>query len=201
MPGLPTRASVRLTLVLGVLSGSCSIFEPREPEEPIGTGSQFEPPTSPSILLANLKSSLTFTNALDYRRSFSDSSLGLPAYRFTPAADGAAVAPGRFADWSVAEEENYLQRIFSELEPGAIPTLILSPPTVTEAPIGDSIRYEAEYSVNFPHTRAGVEREAFGRLVFTMKLSNRNEWYITAWRDIPVDSRPTWSVIKARFSQ
>ncbi len=190
-----------LSLLLFIPLLSCSLFEPRDPEEPIGTGSQFEPPTSPSIVLHNLQSALTFTNALDYRRSFSDGTQGLPPFRFTPAADGRAVAPGRFSDWDLADEEEYLQTVFSELIPGAVPTLILSPSDVTEAPIGDSIRFEAEYSVNFPHTRTGAEQEAFGRLRFTMKLSNRNEWYITDWEDLPIDSRPTWSVIKARFSQ
>lgn len=190
-----------LALLLSVTLLSCSLFEPRDPEEPIGSGSQFQPPTSPSIVLKNLQSALTYTNAFDYRKSFSDGTQGLPPFRFTPAADGRAVAPGRFSDWGLEDEEEYLQTIFSELIPGSIPTLILSPSDVTEAPIGDSIRFEAEYSVNFPHTRTGAEQEAFGRLRFTMKLSNRNEWYITDWEDIPVDSRPTWSVIKARFSQ
>ncbi len=195
-----------LTLLMLILLGvlglvSCDVFSPREPEAPIGTGSDFEPATSPTILLRNFQNSLRTANTLDYRRCFSDGSGTLQDYLFTPAADGAAVAPGRFAEWSLADEEGYLRTLLSELLEGGVPTVILTPPDVTEAPIGDSIRFEAEYSVNFPHTRAGVEREGFGRLIFTMKLSERNEWYITTWRDLPLDGRATWSVIKARFSQ
>ncbi len=190
-----------LTTCVTYGSAGCDVFSPREPEPPIGEGSDFQPATSPSIVLRNLQNSLTFANALDYRRCFSDSSASLPSFHFTPAPDGAAVAPGRFSDWRLSDEEGYIRTLLSELAPGGVPTLILTPPDVTEAPIGDSIRYEAEYSVNFPHTRSGVEREAFGQLIFTMKLSNRNEWFITNWRDVPLDGRPTWSVLKARFSQ
>ena len=195
-----------LTLMLLMLLGllgllGCDVFNPRDPEPPIGSDSDFEPATSPTIVLRNLQNSLRTSNTLDYRRCFSDGSGNLPPYSFIPAADGAAVAPGRFSDWSLADEEGYLRTLLSELIEGGVPTVILNPPEVTEAPIGDSIRFEAEYSVNFPHTRAGVEQEGFGRLVFTMKLSERNEWFISTWRDLPLDGRPTWSVIKARFSQ
>ena len=189
-----------LIILTAAALSSCELFEPREPEPPITGGSAFEPPTSPSIVLKNLQNALLFANALDYRKCFSDSSDGLTRFRFVPAPDGESVAPGRFSDWSIDEEEEYIRTIFSEMQEGAIASLTLTPPDVTTTPIGDSIRFTADYAVSFPHTRQGVEREAFGRLIFTMRLSDRNEWAITRWQDLSIDDRPTWSLIKARFS-
>ena len=187
-------------LLSGPLAG-CDLFGPRDPEPPIDEGSGFEVPTAPNILLDNLRRSITEANAIDYRRNFSDGTAGLPSFRFTPASDGASIDPGLFANWTVAEEEEYIRDLFSELVEGGIASLVLTPPDVSEAALGDSLLYAADYALNVPHTRSGVEREAFGRFVVTMKLSERNEWYITAWQDIALDDRSTWSVIKARFAR
>lgn len=183
-----------------VLFSGCGIFDTRDPENPINAGSAFEPPTSPSIVLRNMQSALNFANALDYRKCFSDSSVGLQPFRFQASVEGLAVAPGRFATWTVNDEEAYIRNIFAELAEDATASVSFNPSDIADVPIGDSIRFTADYAVSFPHTRQGVEREASGRLLFTLKLSPRNEWYITYWQDIAVDGKPTWSLLKARFS-
>ena len=188
-----------IVAISGVLQG-CDILATREPEPPITGGSAFESPTTPSVVLRNLKSSISFSNSLDYRKCFSDSSFGSEPFGFQPSAEGLSVAPGRFTDWSIDDEEEYIRTIFSELVEGSAGALTLTPSDVTDAPMNDSIRFTADYSLNFPHTREGIERETTGRLVFTMKLSPRNEWYITFWQDFAVNNQPTWSLLKARFS-
>ncbi|MGE3802663.1 MAG: hypothetical protein AB7H80_16735 [Candidatus Kapaibacterium sp.] len=193
---LPT---VLALLTLFTLQG-CDLFATREPEPPVTAGSSFEQPTTPSTVLRNLQSAINFANSLDYRKCFGDSSLGVEPFRFQPSAEGLSVAPGRFVDWTISDEESYIRTIFSELLDGTAASLTLTPSEVTSTPIGDSVRYTADYTITFPHTREGVEREASGRLVFTMKLSTRNEWYITWWQDIAVNNQPTWSLLKARFS-
>lgn len=190
---------VGIVLVSMLLLG-CDLFATREPESPITGGSLFEQPTTPTTVLRNMQNAINFSNPLDYRKCFSDSAVGLEPFRFQPSAEGLSVSPGRFVDWSIDDEEGYIRTIFSELVPGAASTLVLTPDEVTATPIGDSITYNADYTVSFPHTREGVEREATGRLVFTMKLSPRNEWYITRWQDIAVNNQPSWSLLKARFS-
>ena len=87
----------------------------------------------------------------------------------------------------------------SELAQGSAPSLVLTPSEVTNVPIGDSVQYIGTYTVRFPHTREGAEREAQGTLEFTMKLSRQNEWYIVRWRDITLENMTSWSLIKARF--
>lgn len=177
----------------------CGLFDTREPENPINAGSAFEAPTSPSIVLRNMQSALNFANALDYRKCFADSSVGLAPFRFQASVEGLAVSPGRFATWTVSDEESYIRNIFAELAEGTTASVSFNPADIVDVPIGDSIRFSADYAVNFPHTRQGVEREASGRLLFTLRLSPRNEWYITYWQDIAVDGKPTWSLLKARF--
>ena len=202
MLSVNTAFPYSLLILLIFLPGisSCDVFGTREPENPINAGSAFEPPTTPSIVLRNMQSALNFGNALDYRKSFSDSSVGLPAFQFQPSVEGQSVAPGRFATWSINDEEAYIRNIFSELASGATASVSFSPSEINDVPIGDSIRFIADYAVSFPHTRQGIEREASGRLLFTLRLSSRNEWYITYWQDIAVDGNPTWSLLKAQFS-
>jgi len=179
--------------------GSCGLFEPREPEAPIAAGSQFESPTSPSIVLRNLEEALLSANAADYIRCLSDTSKGLPPFRFTPSTQGLSIAPETFADWGIGQEQTYIRNLFADIQVGEVSAVSFSPSEVTVPPIGDSVQFTATYSVRFPHSRTDVEQQADGRLQFTFRQSRQNEWYITAWRDIVLDNQTSWSVLKARF--
>jgi hypothetical protein len=177
----------------------CGLFDTRTPENPVNAGSSFEPATTPTVVLRNLESALASANANDYRKCFSDTSKGLPAYVFIPSTQGISAAPTKFNQWGVMQEEQYIRNIFSELQQGAVCTVVFTPSEVTEVPISDSVQFNASYHVNFPHTRTGAEREAEGLLHFTLRLSRQNEWYITSWQDIARDNKTSWSLIKARF--
>ena len=175
------------------------MFSTREPENPINAGSGFEPATTPTIVLRNLENALNYANAGDYRKCFSDTSRGLPRFTFQPSVQGLSAAPQKFADWSIDEEEEYIRNIFAELRDGGVASVIFTPSEVTSLAIGDSVRFNADYIVRFPHDRAGAEEEAAGSLELTLRQSRQNEWYITYWRDISRSDRPSWSLIKARF--
>ena len=187
------------TLLLALTLAGCGLFETHTPQNPINAGSDFEPATSPSAVLRNIESALASANATDYRKCFSDTSKGLPAFTFTPAAQGIAADPTKFADWGINQEEQYIRNIFSELQQGSVCSVTFSPSEVTDVPIADSVQFNARYDVHFPHTRQGAERDARGLLQFTFRQSRQNEWYITSWRDIATDTSATWSLIKARF--
>jgi hypothetical protein len=182
-----------------LLLSSCSLFDTRTPENPVNAGSSFETPTTPSVVLRNLESALGSANASDYRKCFSDTSKGLPAFVFIPSTQGLSAAPTKFAQWGVAEEEGYIRNIFAELQQGGVCAVSFNPADVTDVPIADSVQFNAGYTVNFPHTRVGAERTAEGLLNFTMRLSRQNEWYISSWRDIAIENKSSWSLIKARF--
>lgn len=178
---------------------SCGLFDTRSPENPINAGSNFETPTTPTVVLRNLESALNAANANDYRKCFSDTTKGLPAFIFIPSTQGLSAAPTKFTTWGVTEEENYIQNIFAELQQGGVSSVTFTPSDVTDVPIADSVQFDASYRVSFPHTRVGAERDAEGLLHFTFRLSRQNEWYIASWRDIAVENKVSWSLIKARF--
>ncbi len=186
-------------LVMAVVLEGCDLFATRQPELPTSSGSNYEPPTSPSIVLRNLESAVAFGNAIDYRKSFSDSSKGLPRFRFVPSSQGLSAAPLTFEGWDIDQEEKYIRNIFAEIPEGSVPSLEFNPSEVTDVPIGDSVQFSATYMLKVPHQRAGAEREAEGQLQFTFRRSPQNEWYISTWRDIAVVNKTSWSVIKARF--
>jgi hypothetical protein len=194
MPRYLHIAIVALPLVVG-----CGMFDTRDPENPINSGSGYEPATTPSIVLRNLENALNYRNAGDYRKCFSDTSRGMPAFSFQPSSQGAAAAPSTFVGWGIDDEEEYLRNVFSELREGGVASVVFTPSEVTGLPIGDSVRYTAEYVVRFPHTRMGAEEEAVGTIELTFRQSRQNEWYISYWRDISRGDRTSWSLIKARF--
>jgi len=193
------RDHIAPLVFLALTVAGCGLFATRDPENPINAGSSFEPPTTPTVVLRNLESALSSANANDYRKCFSDTSKGLPAFVFVPSTQGLAAAPTKFSGWSIQEEEQYVRNIFADLQQGGVATVAFMPSEVTEVPIGDSVQFTASYQVNFPHTRNGLEQKAEGTLLFTFRLSRQNEWYITSWRDFARDGKTSWSLIKARF--
>ena len=188
-----------LTLILALLTTSCGLFDTREPENPINAGSQFEPATTPTLVLRNIESALSSSNAADYRRCFSDTLRGLPAFVFQPSSQGISTAPGLFGTWGAAQEEEYFENIIAELQPGQLSSVTFTPSEVEAVPVGGTVSYQGSYRIRFPHTRAGVYREAEGLLQLTLMLSKQNEWHITYWHDIANNGNPSWSEIKARF--
>lgn len=192
------RYIVPVTLAM-LLLGGCGLFSTRDPENPISAGSNFEQPTTPSVVLRNLENAISYASSSDYRRCFSDSTKGLTPFVFIPSAQGLAAAPTKLRNWGIDQEEQYIRNIFAELAPGSVSSVVFTPTDVLGAPIGDSIQYIGSYIVRFPHTRAGAEKEAEGTLEFTLKLSRQNEWYISSWRDIATENTTSWSLIKARF--
>jgi hypothetical protein len=187
-------------LMLAAAFAGCGLFDTRTPENPVNSGSTFESPTSPTIVLNNMASALRNSNASDYRRCFSDTSQGLPAFVFFPSTQGLAAAPSKFSNWTIRQEEQYVRAIFAELQEGNVSSVTFNPPVISTVPIADSLQFTASYVVHFPHTREGAERDAQGSLQFTLQLSRQHEWYITSWRDLARDDKPSWSLIKARFA-
>ncbi len=196
---IPQLLAGALALGCMLALASCGLFDTRDPENPINAGSTFEPPTTPSVVLHNLASSLNEANAADYRKCFGDTALGLTPFFFVASAQGISAAPNKFAQWGVDQEEQYIRNIFSELEQGGVCSVVFTPADVTDVPIADSVSFSASYSARFPHTRDGAEREAEGTMYLTFRMSKQNEWYISSWRDVAAQGKTSWSLIKARF--
>jgi hypothetical protein len=197
---MTSRSHIALIPALLLLLTGCGLFDTRTPENPITAGSNFESPTTPTIVLRNLENALEASNAGDYRRCFSDTSQGLPSFSFIPSNQGIAAAPSTFNSWGIIQEEQYIRNVFSELQDGQHCSVSFNPSNITQPIVGDSVQFTATYIASFPHTRAGAERDVEGSLQFTLRKSQQNQWYIISWRDFDNDSKPSWSVVKARFA-
>ncbi|MBC8144961.1 MAG: hypothetical protein H7X80_05200, partial [bacterium] len=75
-----------------VHAAGCGAFATREPENPINSGSGFEPATTPTLVLRNLENALNYANASDYRKCFSDTSRGLREFVFQASSQGMSAA-------------------------------------------------------------------------------------------------------------
>jgi hypothetical protein len=187
-------------LIAALFLSGCGLFDTRTPENPITAGSNFESPTTPTIVLRNLENALAASNAGDYRRCFSDTSQGLPSFSFIPSNQGISAAPATFNSWGIIQEEQYIRNVFAELQDGQHCSVSFNPSNITQPIVGDSVQFTATYVASFPHTRAGAERDVEGSLQFTLRKSQQNQWYIISWRDFDKDTKPSWSVVKARFA-
>ena len=194
------RRGVFITFVVSACTlAGCGAFDTRVPENPVNSGSGNEPATTPTIVLRNLENALNYANASDYRKCFADTTRGMYGYSFHASSQGMSAAPSQFANWGIAQEEEYIRNVFAELRDGAAASVIFTPSDVTTPQIGDSVHFTADYLVRFPHTRVGAEVEAAGTIALTFRQSRQNEWFITDWRDVSRSDKTSWSLIKARF--
>ena len=178
--------------------GSCSLFEPREPEQPSQSSSAFLPPTTPEIVIANLQGSIAQRNVQDYISCLDSSRLQHP-FSFTPSGDANAQYPSVFSSWTYAEEDDYMSNLISKAMPGGFSSLLL---TQTSQPIvyADSVIYSYDYTFTFQHTEPGFPATARGNLHFAIGVNSSNFWSIYRWTDSKTTPDITWSSFKGKFS-
>jgi hypothetical protein len=189
-----------LLLVPLLLAGvSCSLFDTREPEPPSQAGSDFTPPNLPSDVIANLKNAIAQKNALNYMRSFADTTTIDESFRFIPSATARTAYPGVFDDWGRDKEDAHIKDLISHR-----PTLTSYSNLITTGdqyiPQGDATTFTSGYTFSFDTDDPGFPASARGRLQFIMKRDRNSFWVITEWTDSPeIDSVFTWSHFKGRF--
>lgn len=189
--------SVVIILVLLSLSG-CGIFETRTPQPPGQSRTDFIPPTSPDIVISNLKSSISDQNVDNYVACLSDTSFGGARFEFVPPVDVIGQYRSIFVDWSVNSERSYFNNLKVQTSGSATATLTLSSESMTFQ--GDSAIYNANYVLFWPHKVAGIPQEARGNLQFFLGVDRNRNWSIYRWIDSRVGNNFTWSELKARFS-
>lgn len=174
---------------------SCDLFTTRDEEAPKSIGSNYVPPTTPSILFENLKNSLSEKVLENYMASFVDTAFLSSNFEYI-AASGAEATFQTLSDWSLNAERISVNNIFAAVQDERI-TLSLTNENST--PLGDSAYYFYTYSLNVPTDEEDLPNTYQGNVEFTIKLDSRNQWVITRWRDIQVESLPSWSELRGRF--
>ncbi len=192
------RIIVSSLLIAGMLG--CSLFDTREPENPVQSSATYNPPTSVDIVFGNIVSSFRDRNSVNYARSFVDSTFSGRNFIFEPTPQASSQYADVFASWTRFAEQQYFDNFNARLQPGAVPVLILA--VTSESPGIDSAFVEGTYQLSIPHTITGVEQSATGRFQFYLLRDSRQYWVIWRWVDLAVEAGDfTWSDFKGTFGR
>ncbi|MEX2115703.1 MAG: hypothetical protein WEB37_02360 [Bacteroidota bacterium] len=192
------RIIVSSLLTAGMLG--CSLFDTRDPENPVQSSATYNPPTTVDIVFGNLVSSFQDRNSVNYARSFADSSFSGRSFVFEPTSQASSQYAGVFASWTKMAEQQYFDNFNAQLQPSSVPVLIIA--RTSESPGADSAFVEGTYQLSIPHTITGVQQSATGRFQFYLLRDSRQYWVIWRWVDLannPGDF--TWSDFKGTFGQ
>ncbi len=178
-------------LVLLVFQG-CSLFTPREPEDPIDEAGTFLQPDTPEQVIENIQSAIAELNTPNYGRSIS---LELA---FTPTATATAQDPTIWSNWSQTEEQQYFSTMAAAAQFGVNHELRLNDQTVS---IISDIRYDidASYTLTINHNRPDAPTQVQGRLIWVITQGEDGLWSLEEWTDREVGNAPSWSTLKSEF--
>lgn len=177
-----------------------SLFDIRDVEAPErNTGSQWQPPTTPSQVLTNMENAVLERNADNFLRCLSDSTTGEKPFQFIPDNETLANYPQVFSQWHREDEKRVFQEMDSSVPRNSRFQLVFNDKAEAYE-TSDSARIEIFYTLRVHHTLETLPSDVSGRAIF---LFSRNEaqrnWIIYGWQDVREEGNPTWSTFKAGF--
>ncbi|HEY5615782.1 MAG TPA: hypothetical protein VIL52_07135 [Bacteroidota bacterium] len=180
---------------------ACGIFEPRDPDPPAQSGSNYIPPTEPSLVFTNMVNAFRDMNAVNYVRSFADIATAGRNYIFEPTSEARQRYGTIFVEWTRQSEQQFFENMKSRVQSGTAPSLEFLT-QVAQSIQSDSAQYEVTYRLNVPHGQTNIPTQAQGRAVFYMIADNSRNWVIWRWVDIAqAQDDFTWSDFKGQFGQ
>lgn len=183
-----------LILILSFFVFSCSLFQPRTPEEPELTNQNFPPAVSPQILIDNFTKSFNQKNIVAYSECFSEE----PMFRFTASPDVSNIYPGIFDNWNLGEEKLFAYNLFSKFLNETSPNLSFS--NILFSTFNpDSTFFIADYYCEINSTDKTINQTYKGKLHFTLVQNKKAIWTISRWVDLKSGSSesPSISTLKA----
>ena len=202
-PGrIPARARCAIGFLvlttLWSLTIRCDLFHTRDPQSPSQSRSGFLPPTSPDIVLENLKNSVSERNTDNYIKCFSDTAFSTRRFAFLPTQEAQTKYIGVFRDWDLNSERDYFENLRSRTPTDASSSLFLT--GGFQSILSDSALYYADYLLNFQHNAAGIPQQAKGHLQFFLAPDRNQYWSVYRWIDAKVGNDLSWSELKGFFS-
>ncbi len=176
---------------------SCDIFSTRDEELPEEGRSNFQVAITVDILIQNFINSLSDKNTQNYIACLSDSVFTNVSFNFVPSAEAVSQFPSLASDWSLRNEEQYLNNVISKINSDIPIRLTLT--NMQISPQGDSATYSANYFLNVPHNDVSIPKDFEGGLRFSLIRDSRNVWSISKWQDIKFEGNPSWSELKGMF--
>lgn len=188
----PVRERLGL-IVLMLLVGACDVFSLREPEDPITDSGTFVQPDTPDQVIANLEAAIAELNVANYARSMADD---LTFHPTTSAEQRDAIWSG----WGRAQEQSWFTQLVAAASQGGEHVLELTDETMTVL-TEDRYSLEARYVLTVQHSRVEVPSVVQGRLVWIITQGADAQWRLQEWTDRELGTAPSWSDLKAGFSQ
>ena len=184
--------SILLLLICSLIGQSCSLFSPREPEEPIDEAGTFLQPDTPEQVVENIRAAITELNTPNYGRSLNQELV------FTPSATALAQDPAIWSTWGQTEEQQYFSTMVAAAQFGVNHELILSDQTIS---IISESRYDldASYTLTINHNRPDVPTSVQGRLIWVITQGEDGLWSLKEWTDREVGGVSSWSILKSEF--
>lgn len=192
---------IALLLVVFSLQNCKNPFATREPEPPDTGQSSWLFPTDPEIVLINMRSAFREKNVENYMKCLVDSNA---LFRFVPDEYEASNSSGIFEQWSLAFEQNYINKLFTSIPYDSTRNLSFSLNS-QRVDYADSVLIRTDYDLQLHHVYPRrFPSGAQGKVDFWFFRRN-GYWVIYRWADHKtiVDSTltrlPSWSTIKANF--
>lgn len=197
-----SRRGVIGPLLIFVLSLSCQWpFDTREPEPPKVQRSTWIQPTSPEMVLTNMKNAIAEKNIENYMRCLVDSVHSTKTFVYVPDPVVANTNPTLFRQWDIARERNYINQVFAVLPADSSRRLVFQelPSTVTP----DSAVLKRNYELVLKHILPPKDfpREARGQAEFWLAKNDAGDWAIYRWIDAGIADAPSWSALRASFGK
>jgi hypothetical protein len=184
-----------LVIILLLFSAvSCDIFETRDPESPDQSRSNYQPATSPEILIQNLIDSFADKDMVNYQNTFV-TGLSNRVFTFIPSSTALSRFQNLWPTWNVDSEVQYFNNMKTSV-PDELPVLLsglsLSPESFSI--FGDSLKYNSEYFISVPQRNS--EPLIFqGNLELSM-INLSTVWRVYFWKDNAIEDNPSWSDLK-----
>ena len=188
----PLKLQFLFTFLMGL--GLVSCFNERSPKKP-EENTDWISPTEPSILLENLKKSVTTLNFNNYTRCLQTS-----LFEFKADPTISANNLGLFSNWTWDTETQF----FNNLSQAAKPISLNNSLTFTNTRFinisSDSLEVTSDYTLSIYHQDMNYQTVTFsGLLSFQMKRNRQNEWQIVRWQDNKTKSIPCWTDLRQHF--
>jgi hypothetical protein len=186
-------------LIAIIAFSSCDLFSPREAEPPVDTTDPYawKPPTTPEIVLENLSNSFPAGKRNFYLDVLKPNQDEGQSFIFIPDPGVASAQPGVFDAWGYNEEENFITKLFENLQEGGFQRLIWEVDQIS--PIGDTYEVIADYMMTLSYTsgNGGLPTQLAGQSTLTMVQNSELIYEIVRWQDLNADTLKCWTEIKA----
>ncbi len=190
------KTKLSILILLTFVTG-CDLLTTRDAQSPGNTRSNFEVPVTPEICIQNLVNSMQDKNVENYLACFANPSFSEKNFQFVPSSGAAAQFPSLSQDWDLMAEDQYFRNMISKIESDLPVTLIFT--GTGYSPQGDSLIFDAAYTLNVPHNQTDLPTNFQGEVRFSMIRDSRSTWSIYYWQDNKTSTSSSWSELKGRF--